>query len=56
MKIMNEAKQQFPSIKFDQIKKSVLKTQPPRSQDVPDMVEYVAKWGGLPSGVIIKEL
>jgi hypothetical protein len=56
MKIANEAKTQFPNIKYDQIKKSVLKTQPPRPHDVPDMVEYVAKWGGLPSGMFIKEL
>ena len=38
------------------VAKKVLKSQPPRAMDVPDMVDYIIKWGGMPSGGMIKEL
>lgn len=36
--------------------KQVLRSQPPRAKDVPDMAEFVRKWGGMPTGAFIKEL
>ena len=56
MKIVNEASKTFPKIDWKQVKKAVLKSQPPRPQDVPDMVDFVAKWGGLPTGTFVKQL
>eukprot|EP00959_Pyramimonas_sp_CCMP1952_P185471 3878257-Pyramimonas_sp.AAC.1 len=44
-----------PQPDFKEVAKKVLKSQPPRAVDVPDMVEYVKKWGGMPSGGLIKE-
>ena len=41
---------------FKAVTRSLLKTQPPRYEDIPDMVEYVKVYGGLPSGVFIKNL
>ena len=38
------------------LSKQILTSQPPRAQDVPDMVAYTLKWGGLPSGKYIKTL
>ncbi|CAK0857291.1 unnamed protein product [Prorocentrum cordatum] len=38
------------------VAKKVLKSQPPRAMDIPDMVDYIIKWGGMPSGGLIKEL
>ena len=55
MKVVNEAKT-YPNINWKLVKKAVLKTQPPRPEDVPDMADYVAKWGGLPSGTFIKQI
>ena len=34
----------------------MLVSQPPRALDVPDMVSFVFKWGGLPDGKFIKRL
>ena len=34
----------------------VLQSQPPRAMRVQHMVEYIIKWGGMPSGSLIKEL
>ena len=56
LKILSAAKAQAPNYDWKAIKKLVLRTQPPRPQDVPDMVDWVAKWGGLPSGVHVKDL
>lgn len=56
LKVLGAAKEQSPRYDWKAIKKLVLRTQPPRPQDVPDMVEWVAKWGGLPSGVHVKDL
>ena len=56
LKVVNSAKEQAPKYDWKQIKKSVLRSQPPRPQDVPDMIDWVAKWGGLPSGLHVKEL
>ena len=36
--------------------KAVLTSQPPRPQDVPDLVAYVLKWGGSPHGRFIASL
>lgn len=41
---------------FRAVTKSILKTQPPRFQDIPDMVAFVKVYGGMPSGVFIKSL
>ncbi|CAK0863772.1 unnamed protein product [Prorocentrum cordatum] len=38
------------------VAKKVLKSQPPRAMDIPDMVDYIIKWGGMPSGGLIEEL
>jgi hypothetical protein len=38
------------------VKKHVIKSQPPRVGDVPDLVEYCRVWGGLPTGVFVTEL
>ncbi|CAK0910872.1 unnamed protein product [Prorocentrum cordatum] len=38
------------------VAKKALKSQPPRAMDIPDMVYYIIKWGGMPSGGLIKEL
>lgn len=43
-------------LKLDQVKKAVLRSQPPRAEDVPIMADYVQRWGGLPSGAFLKEL
>ena len=43
-------------INFNAVKKQVLKSQPPRAGDVPDLVDYVRVWGGLPSGSFVREL
>ena len=56
LKIVNEIGKHWPVTDWKQIKKNVLRSQPPRPQDVSDMVDYIAKWGGLPSGMLIKEL
>ena len=36
--------------------KVVLKSDPPRADDVPDLVAYCLKWGGLPDGIFVKRL
>jgi hypothetical protein len=56
LKVANAAKAQAPKYDWKQIKKDVLRTQPPRPQDVPDMVDWVAKWGGLPDCQHVREL
>ena len=38
------------------VTKTVLRSQPPRAIDVPDMCAFVQKWGGMPSGSLVKEL
>eukprot|EP00959_Pyramimonas_sp_CCMP1952_P186341 3896620-Pyramimonas_sp.AAC.1 len=38
------------------VTKKVLQSQPPRAMGIPDMVDYIIKWGGMPSGGLIKEL
>ena len=38
------------------VTKNVIRTLPPRAGDVPDMVAFVQVWGGMPTGVFIKEL
>ena len=43
-------------INFQAVTRQVIKSQPPRIGDVADMVSYVRFWGGLPSGVFIKDL
>ena len=40
----------------DKISKIVLNSRPPRADDVPDMISYIFKWGGLPSGSFIDTL
>ena len=35
---------------------SLLKSQPPRGEDIPAMVSFVQVFGGLPSGVFVKNL
>lgn len=40
-------------IEFDKVIVQVLKSQPPRVQDVPAMVTFVSNYGGLPSGRFI---
>ena len=34
----------------------VLKSQPPRAHDIPDLVGFVQHYGGLPTGFFVKEL
>ena len=40
---------------MSEIKKNVIKSQPPRPGDVSDMADFVRKSGGLPSGSLIQE-
>ena len=56
MKITNQVEAAWPNPDMKEIKIQVLKSQPPRPQDVSDMADFVCKWGGLPSGMLIKEL
>ena len=44
------------SINVDAVARQVLTSQPPRPSDVPDIVAYVLKWGGLPEGGFVKTL
>ena len=58
-KILHECgtqKDEHGDIAFRQVQVQVIKSQPPRAQDVPDMTEYVRVWGGLPTGSHIHEL
>ena len=34
--------------------KAVLRSAPPRADDIPDMAEFVRRWGGMPSGTFVK--
>ena len=43
-------------IDFNAVKKQVIKSQPPRAADVPNLVDFVRVWGGLPSGSHMREL
>lgn len=43
-------------IDFNAVKKQVIRSQPPRVADIPDLVEYCRVWGGLPTGVFVDEL
>ena len=43
-------------INVKKVQIQVVKSQPPRAQDVPDMVEFVRTWGGLPSAFHINEI
>ena len=56
LKITNHIKDAWPSPNMSEIKKNVIKSQPPRPGDVSDMADFVRKWGGLPSGSFIQEL
>ena len=56
MKVVNEAQSQGDKVNWPKVKKDVLKSQPPRPQDIPDMADFIAKFGGLPTGSHIKEL
>ena len=59
LKIVDECSRQRDragNIDFRAVKAQVLKSQPPRMGDVPDMVDFVKVWGGLPSGYFVKEL
>ena len=56
LKIVNQANVSWPKVDWKLVKKNVLKSQPARQDDVPDMVDFVAKWGGLPTGMHIKNL
>ena len=54
-KIVAKAKL-MPSASADQISRAVLRSQPPHADDVPAMVAYNAKFGGLPNGIWINDL
>jgi hypothetical protein len=41
---------------WKQIQKSLLKSQPPRWEDIPDIALFVKIWGGLPSAMFVKML
>ena len=58
LKIMEEAKKYEGKGDPDwkTVTKSVLKTQPPRVQEIPDMVAYCKIWGGYPDGKFVKAL
>ena len=56
MKITSHIKTAWPAPDMNNIKKTVIKSQPPRPQDVADMADFVRKWGGLPSGSFIEEI
>lgn len=43
-------------VDYEAVKRAVVRTQPPRAEDVPDMTEFVRKWGGGDSGFFVKEL
>ena len=40
----------------DDISRAVLRSQPPRAEDVPDMVDWFLKWGGGKSGYWVNDL
>lgn len=51
-----EAQSAVGNCHWNDIIKSILKSQPPRELDVPDMADYVKRYGGLPSGSFTKDL
>ena len=57
LKIVDEAKT-VPDTKdkWEAVRKSVLKSNPPRPGDVKGMVDFVRYWGGLPNGAYVKTL
>ena len=52
----SELTKSSPRVKQDQVAKSVLRSQPPRGEDVPDMVAYCMKWSGGAKGTFIKNI
>ena len=59
LKIAKECElQKLPNgdVNVRQVCTQVQKSQPPRANDIPDLVDYVRTWGGLPSAVFINEL
>lgn len=46
----------MPEASPDEIAKAVLRSQPPHSDDVPDMVAFNAKWGGGAGGYWVKDI
>ena len=55
-KLVNNIRASWLNSNTQEIKKDVLRSQPPRPQDIPTMADFVRKWGGLPSGMLISEL
>lgn len=43
-------------VDIKKVQLQVIKSQPPRAHDVPDMVEFVRVWGGLPSAFHVNEM
>ena len=56
LEITKHIKDTWPSPNMIEIKKHVIKSQPPRPGDVSDVADFVRKWGSLPSGSFITEL
>lgn len=55
--IVNEAQsQKTDAIDWRQVVTSVVKTQPPRAVDVPEMEKYVRLYSGMPTGSFMREL
>lgn len=43
-------------VNWTKVKKSVILSQPPRMEDIPQMADYIQCWGGMPSGMFIQDL
>ena len=57
LNILDEAKSyNGKNVNWLKVKKTVLQSQPPRMEDIPDMVDFVQKWGGMPSGIFVDDL
>ena len=53
--VVKEAKTYTKRQDWPTITNKILQTQPPRYQDIPDMVEYCRCWAGLPSGLFVHD-
>ena len=55
LNIVTEAQTFRGDIDYVAVIRNVMRTQPPRFEVIPDMSEYIRKWGGVPSGRFIKD-
>ena len=56
LNIVDEASTFTTNVDWAKVTNTVLQSSPPRMEDIPDMVAYIRKWGGMPSGMFVKEL